>query len=266
MPNARPGHYALTAPGNVRLYSTDELLRMPVPTWLIDHILPAGGFIGLYGPSGCGKSFIALDMAFCVASGLRWHERETQQGWVVYISGEGMAGLGRRAQSWLTHHGLDVSDADIAWLPEAVPIYDGSEGLEALVGRIAEVGKAPSLVIIDTLARSFNGNENEQFDMGRFVTGVQHLQQLGAAVLAVHHTNSGEGRERGSTAFRAATDTMIAVRPGHPGARVTQDAFTMLCSKQKEAEPFQTAIGRRLTTAAGSCVITLEWTEQEGLE
>lgn len=243
---------------------------MPVPTWLIDKVLPAGGFIGIYGPPGCGKSFLALDMAFCVASGLLWHERETQQGWVVYISGEGMAGLGRRAQSWLTHHGLSVDDADIAWLPEAVPIYDGSEGLEALVERIAEVGKAPSLVIIDTLARSFDGDENQQFDMGRFVAGVQHLQQLGAAVLAVHHTNSAEGRERGSTAFRAATDTMIAVLPGHAGTRMAGRAnkglLTMSCSKQKESEPFQPAAGRLVPTDAGSCVVSLKWMEPEGDE
>lgn len=236
---------------------------MPAPTWLIDRILPAGGFAGLYGPPGVGKSFVALDMAFAVASGLPWQGLDTEPGWVVYISGEGMAGLGRRALTWLTHHQLEAADADIAWLPEALPIYNGSEDLDRLIARIEEVEKAPKLVIIDTLARCFDGDENQQFDMGRFVAGVQQLQHMGACVVAVHHTNSNESRERGNTAFRAATDTMLQVMAGIPG-EVGRGGFTFVTSKQKEAEHYHRGVGRlHANLDTRSCVPVIQWLHEE---
>lgn len=250
--SSRPSSFALTTPGPLRLYSTDELLRLPPPTWLIQDTLPAGGLVALYGQPGCGKSFVAIDMALSVAAGGFWQGRPVAQGYVLYVSAEGGSGIGKRARAWLDVRGLQGRDAPVAWLLQALSVYGDSNDLELLMGRIHdEVERYPTLIIIDTLARCFDGNENEQEDMGRFIKGVDLLRtELGSAVLVVHHTRLDGERERGNTAFRGACDTMMALE--------RKGGMTLSCTKQKDAEEFK-PIALRLRTVPGtdSCAIGL---------
>lgn len=231
---SRPSGFSLTRPGRVRLYSTTELIAMPAPAWLIDPIMPAGGLVGIYGAPGTGKSFLAVDLALSVATGRTWHGAATQSGFVVYISAEGGTGIGKRARTWLDYHHVPARQANAAWLTEAIPVQADSDDIAHLFDRIQEVDQQPTLVIIDTLARCFEGDENQQEDMGRFIGGVDKLRHnLGAAVVVIHHTRLDGDRERGNTAFRGAADTMIAVkRPKKAGP------ITVECVKQKDAEEF----------------------------
>lgn len=253
MPSARPGQFALTTPGPLRLYSTSELLCLPPPAWLVKDVIPTGpqgSFTVLYGPSGAGKSFVALDLALSVASGIPWQGKTTEPGPVVYVSAEGTAGLGQRILAWLKGNGLDASDVNISWLMEALTVYSASEELDQLLRRFDELaessGEQPTMVIIDTLARCFEGDENATEDMSNFVKGVDRIRMdCGSAVVAIHHTNSGETRERGNNSLRAATDTMILVQPGAMGV-VEHNLFTVTCRKQKEAAPFTDGVGQLL--------------------
>jgi DNA-binding transcriptional ArsR family regulator len=126
--------------------------------------------------------------------------------------------------------------------------------VNVLIGRLAnEIQETPRLVVIDTLARCFEGSENETEDMGRFVAGVDQLRhEYGATVLVVHHTRLDGDRERGNTAFRGGTDTMIAVKRKGEKAPITLE-----CTKQKDAEAFP-ELTMRLKAVAGteSCVVT----------
>jgi hypothetical protein len=97
---------------------------------------------------------------------------------------------------------------------------------------VDEVQVHPRLVVIDTLARCFDGNENEQEDMGRFVAGADRFrQEFDAAVIVVHHTRLDGDRERGNTAFRGAADSMLSVQE-------RQGRLWLACNKQKDAEEF----------------------------
>ena len=234
---SRPSILALTRPGPLRLFHTTELLRLPPPRWLVQDILPAGGLVGLYGPPGDGKSFLAIDLALCVASGRTWHGHSVEQGFALYVSGEGGTGIGKRVQAWLSTNQVSANDVNIAWLTESMPISSTSEDMDVLFGRLnEEVEQSPSLVVIDTLARCFDGDENLQEDMGRFVAGVDRLRrEFHATVVVVHHTRLDAERERGSTAFRGAADTMLSVaRQGQKGP------IELVCNKQKDAEEFGT--------------------------
>jgi hypothetical protein len=97
-----------------------------------------------------------------------------------------------------------------------------------------EVERKPDFVVIDTLARCFDGDENKQEDMGRFIQGADRFRrQFDATVLIVHHTRLDGDRERGNTAFRGAADTMLKItRQGENGQIVLK------CDKQKDAEGF----------------------------
>ena len=231
---SRPSHFTLTSPGPLRLYSTSELLAMPPPHWLVDNIMPAGGLVGLYGQPGSKKSFIAIDLALCVATGIPWQGHEVEQNFVVYISAEGNAGIGKRVLAWLVNHEILENRPHIGWLIESIPVNADSEQMTQLIDRIAdEVQTKPGLIVIDTVARCFDGNENEQEDMGRFVAGIDWLRfEFQCTVLAVHHTNVAGIRERGNTAFRGAADTMLSVEG-------PDDLVTITCNKQKDAEEFE---------------------------
>lgn len=233
--SSRPSRFALTSPGAHRLYSTSELLRLPPPEWLIDGIIPKGGVVALYGPPGTYKTFVAMDMAMSVACGIPWQGHEAKKGFVAYIAAEGGTGISIRVAAWAKEHDMPESLIDVGWLTEAIPVYAESEDLADVMRRVSEeIERDPALIVIDTLARCFDGDENQQEDMGRFIGGVDRLRkEFGATVLVVHHTRLDGQRERGNTAFRGAADTMLAVGVGerHGDIRLT-------CSKQKDAEEF----------------------------
>ncbi|GAC1471513.1 MAG: hypothetical protein PVSMB7_23350 [Chloroflexota bacterium] len=235
--SSRPSHFQFTSPGRMRIYNTAELLTMPPPTWLVADTVPAGGVVGLYAPPNVGKTFLALDMALCVATGTPWHGRDVQPGFVLYVSAEGGMGIGKRVRAWLLEHGIDAKKVNMGWLVEAISVYGESDDLVKLFDRIEEeIEQTPVLIVIDTLARCFDGNENEQEDMGRFIKGVDELRsRFKCTVLILHHTRLDGERERGNTAFRGAADTMISLVPvGEPA----DHRFTMACSKQRDGEAF----------------------------
>lgn len=250
---SRPSSFTLSRPGPLRLFSTAELLTLPPPEWLVDTIIPEGGLVGLYGPPESTKSFLAIDLALCVATGRAWHGHPVQKGFVLYVASEGGPGISKRVRAWLQHYGLPAAKADVAWLVESLTIHKESDDVDVLMARLdTEVDRAPALIIVDTLARCLEGNENEQEDMGRFVAGLDRFRhEYGAALLVIHHARLDGERERGSTAFRAGVDTMIAV------TREGQDSpIEVTCSKQKDAEHFTPmTFLLEVVLETGSCVV-----------
>lgn len=236
---SQPEAFQFSAPGPLRLYSTAELLRLPPPTWLMADIIPAGGFVALYAPPETFKSFCAIDWTLHVATGLPWAGHEVEQGLPVYVSAEGGAGIGKRVRAWLRHHNVKANDAEVAWLIDSLPIYRGAEELDTLIARIQELDTPTSFIVIDTLARCFNGDENQQEDMGRFVGGIDQLRKTtGATVVVVHHTRLMGDRERGNTAFRGAADAMVELARASDRTTPPYDLVAK-CTKQKDDAHFE---------------------------
>lgn len=90
------------------------------------------------------------------------------------------------------------------------------------------------LIVVDTLARSFEGEENSASDMGAFVRACDRIRaETGATVLVVHHSGKDADKgARGSSALRAACDFEFkVVSPGKKVAKLT-------CTKAKDSDPF----------------------------
>lgn len=203
--------------------------------WLIDQIIPVDAFGVIYGPSGAYKSFCAMDMSACIASAMNWHGNDVDEpGHVLYIGAEGASGLHLRKKAWEIRHQKPLSN--LAILGMAVTI--NSEDHNALIGLcdelVQEIDQPIRLIVIDTLARSFQGEENSATDMGDFVNACDHIREVtGATILVVHHSGKdAEKGARGSSALRAACDFEFKVTS--PGKKLTR----LSCTKAKDSDPF----------------------------
>ena len=103
----RPGAGAIQ--GRFRLLRVEQVLAMPLPTWLVEGIVPSDSIGQIYGRSGHFKSFVTLDLALSIATGLRWMDHIVEAGPTVYVAGEGARGLIGRIHAWKDYHDLTRS-------------------------------------------------------------------------------------------------------------------------------------------------------------
>jgi hypothetical protein len=196
-----------------RVLVGDAIANLPKPEPLIEDVLDLNSLGLLFGRSGSGKSFVALDWALCVATSTWWKGHRIQPGPVLYVAGEGAAGLGARYEAWQRFHDVQVS-APITWVTGSVDLLD-RRWVDALVTVAAEV--APVLVVIDTLSRCMaGGDENSPKDMTRVISALDAIRDAtGACITPVHHTGKDlTAGARGHSALRGALDTEIRVEGG----------------------------------------------------
>lgn len=235
-----------------RFLTVDELAQQPPPTWLLDGLIPRGALACMYGPSGSGKTFAALDWGLCAATGAPWLDHQVDRaGAVVYIAAEGSAGLTQRVQAWQSKRGYGHVD-NFFVLPDAVNLLDPKAPGELLADMgldLPDNAQRPSIIIVDTLARCMvGGDENSARDMGLFIAHADRLRkETGATVLIIHHTGKNGNGERGSSALRAACDTMIEID-------ASDGLISLSCDKQKDAAPFDTFY-LNLNPIEDSCVL-----------
>lgn len=215
------------------LLTSDTLDTVPEPVPLIgSEILFIDTLNWLIGKPGHGKSFVALDLAGCVATGIRWHGHHVQQGRVLYIAAEGVRGVKQRVRAWEHKHGTKMAGVD--FLPFPVQSTNGGHW-DALVGLAAEVGY--TMIVVDTQARVTVGvEENSNKEMGTFVHQAERLRTAsGACTLLVHHTGAGSERGRGATTLDGALTTiMLCEKDG--------GLIKLKCQKNKDApewDPFE---------------------------
>jgi len=130
---------------------------------------------------------------------------------VVYIAGEGAAGLKVRYDALRKRHGLPHI-TNLYFLQRQLNLRSKIDDLARLVKEIKANNINPALIVIDTLARAFaGGNENASEDMGAFIAMIGLLQQAtGAAVLLVHHSGKDEARgQRGHSSLLGAVDAEL---------------------------------------------------------
>lgn len=217
-------------------YNSDEAIQLIAnQRWLIDQVMPVDGFGVLYGPSGAYKSFLAMDMSASIAAGMNWHGNDVDEpGHVLYIGAEGAAGLHLRKKAWEIRNQRELTNLGVL----GMSVIINSEEHDALIGlclELAEELEQPiKLIVIDTLARSFTGEENSATDMGDFVNACDHIREVtGATILVVHHSGKdAEKGARGSSALRAACDFEFKVTS--PGKKLTR----ISCTKAKDSDPF----------------------------
>lgn len=181
---------------------------------LVKGLLDQGALSVLYGESNAGKTFVAMDIAYHVATGLAWAERRTAHLGVLYVAAEGGHGVRRRAKALAYRYGDSASRAAKFqfWLA-GVNLLRPDADVARLTAEVRALGDV-GLIVVDTLSRALaGGDENASTDMGALVKNVDRLRHsTGAHVMLVHHSGKDRARgARGHSLLRAATDTEIEV-------------------------------------------------------
>lgn len=199
------------APGSLLVSASDILATARAPEYVIHGVLERNTLAALIGPWSGGKSVTITDWANRTTHGLPVHGRQTTQGPVAIIAGEGHGGIGRRLAAWQAHHKHPISPL-LSYTRRAVSIREPASvhGLHDAIARTADQQGAPVLIVVDTLSRNFGpGDENSNSDMASFVEAVDRWlrEPFGAAVLILHHPGHlDKTRGRGASALPGAVD------------------------------------------------------------
>ena len=220
LPKAAPG--SDEKPGLPRLeimaaadFGDDE---PPPRRWHVHRLIPAGEITLLTGDGGNGKSLLALQLAFATATGGDWIATIPEPGRVLFLSAEDDRDeLHRRLYNIARRKGRRLSDAadlDVLTLAgrDAVLALPGPKGdmlaptllFQALRAKIAET--RPALIVLDTLADLFGGDEIKRAHARQFIGLLRGFAvDFGATVVLLAHPSlagmsSGTGTS-GSTAW-----------------------------------------------------------------
>ena len=232
------------------------LTNPPAARWLLRGTIEQDSLTVIYGPSGQGKSFVALSMAASIATGSAWFDCKVSQGPVVYLAGEGYAGIGRRLRVWqLTNPDAHLENAPLFVSRRIVAMANSADALAEIDAAITEAGTGrPSVVFVDTLARAAVGlDENSAADMGLLMAACDEIRhKYDCCVVIIHHTGHDASRARGSTAIKGTLDAEIQItRDGQAGP------IEMKCTKAKESEGFAPYYFQLKSTDTG-------WNDEDG--
>lgn len=214
-----------------RSMSIDELLSLPAPVWAIKGLIPSSGLLILHGEPAAGKTFLMLDMCMAIARGDKWRGLKTKQMGVLYVAGEGVAGLGTRMRAYARAHGIRPGTR-FRVVPQAIDfpnsvdeLFDEIEKIEKEVGWVADV------IVLDTLARTAGGLDENSSQMSAYIEAADQLIKHGKLVAVLHHPGKDSARGmRGWSGLRGAVDVEIELTVSADGTR------TATWKKQKDGE------------------------------
>lgn len=212
-----------------------DILSEPLPGYSIRPLLARRAVHVLYGDSQSGKTFLTLDFAATITTGGKWQGQQVGQAPVLYVSAEGNCGLGKRLRALVSKYpGLPASPFRI--VRQAVDLINASEDLLVRSQDLAEDQGALGLIVLDTLAQTLGGRDENGPDMALYVSRATMLaERTGAPVLIVHHAGKNHERgARGHSALRGNVDAIYRVTVDDAGTR------TVVSEKSRDdaLEPF----------------------------
>ena len=249
------------------VYSLDELLELEIPKrqYLLSPWLQSQGLCMIYSTRGYGKTWIALEIAYTVASGgqfLSW-ESENPAG-VLYIDGDmALIELQERASQIDMRESKELKaplrfltrDAQECDFPD-LSTFDGQKQIETLINDEIK------LVVLDNLSTLFrSGKEYESDSWLPIQNWLLSLRSRGKSVLLIHHAGK-SGKQRGTSRREDILDTVITLK--RPTGYKNQDGACLEFYFEKnraifgdDVKPFEARLESK-TNKDG--IETLKWT------
>jgi AAA domain len=208
-----------------QVYTLDSLrtLAQTKVTFLVDGFVSPGEKMGLTGPPKTGKTWIALNLAWAVATGSdflsrpEWHVREARP--VVFVEEEG--DLVKFSQR-IARAFRDVEHAEFHLIPKSgFSLLDRAQ-VDWLIERVQE--RDAGLLVLDPWQRMIVGaDEDKAKETGPAWDEVHRitLECPTCAVVIIHHANKAGGLTlnaiRGSSRFAGEVDLSMIVKVDSPG-------------------------------------------------
>lgn len=171
----------------------------------LDFVWPGflSGTVGaLVAPGATGKSFWALQAAMAVACNTQGGDlvniRPERTGKAVYLAGEDPAQAIARRVHAIGKHLDPAARTAIAENLTIEPIMGKRLNVmdEKHLDRVLDYGKGSRLIVLDTLSRIHNLDENSNSGMAQLIATLEHVAaNTGASVLYLHHVNKGSTRD-----------------------------------------------------------------------
>lgn len=172
---------------------------------ILDFVWPgflAGTVGALVAPGATGKSFWALEAAMSIACSVAGGDLPVlapkHTGAVLYLAGEDPEpALIRRVHAIGKHLTADARAAIAEGLTLEPIMGLGFDVMNAKqFERLVERGQGQRLIVLDTLSRIHQLDENSNGDMSKLIARLERLAaSTGAAVLFLHHVSKGSARD-----------------------------------------------------------------------
>jgi len=222
----------------------------PPREWHVQGLIPAREITLLSGDGGTGKSLLALQLGVATATGTEWLGTFPSQGLVLFVSAEDdLEELHRRLANIVRAQGLELATLhSLEFLPlagrdavlAAPERRDGPLSETPLFKAIrAEVQeRRPNLLILDTLADLFGGDEIKRPHARQFISLLRGLAiEFRLTIVLLSHPSqsgmtSGAGTS-GSTAWSNSVRSRLYLeRPKASGADGSNDDVRILTTKK----------------------------------
>ncbi|PKW25410.1 AAA family ATPase [Phycicoccus duodecadis] len=190
----------------------DQLDTLPTADPLIDKVLNRHSYAILNGRDHSFKTFVALDWAFCLATGKPWQGRDVDPVPVLYIAGEGAYGLDQRKQAWEAAWKHKIPPQMFVTRSRALDLHAGGPALDELLQRITDGHYG--LVVVDTLRRVSGRADGNGSEMGIVVDNIDRLRRATdqGSILVLAHTAKDDKDSRGFSGIEDDADIVWHAR------------------------------------------------------
>jgi len=247
-------------------FSVDRLLKADLPPaeWIVEGLIPDKGMTLLDAKPGDFKSYLSIHLSLCVATGEPFLERKVKQGKVLYIDEENDIDLLRerfeKLRNAFSHvfeerrrkQGLEYKSKTQGkplqkiWIMSFKNVKMNSQGQKEIEKIMKELN--PSIVIVDSLVRVMEGDENSTRDAKAIFNTIKDLsRKYGCSFLFLHHTRKYDQKRknakltiddvRGSGDFVAAASSVLILN------RLKDDTFQLTQGKSRGTRKKSNDIG-----------------------
>lgn len=257
--------HLLEAPASIKWVdpATWEGTTPPKRRWVVDGIIPDGEVTLLTGAGGVGKTLLAQQLATAVSQGLPFLGRKTTQCKVMlFLCEDSEDELHLRQRDINNSMGLDMADispvmriASRKFMDNLLSVWTSSTSAmkrtatwQAL--RDDTLAFGAKLLVVDTIADTFGGNEIDRAHVRQFVQAClgKLAQEIGGATLTLGHPSKA-GQAVGGDGTSGST-----------GWRNTVRSHLYLTNPTKDnVGPFRRLESKKANYGAGGDVFMLRW-------
>lgn len=191
--------------------------QLPEPKWWIEELMTERSITMISAQPKAGKSAWAAHLTYAVATGSPFFGRDVPQGTVLYLAGERAGQTEDRLRALFD----DATPMNFAlFVPTMSSLglikFNREGDTKRLIEKVKAMNFNPTLIVIDTLSQFYEGSQNDDALMHKFMDGVRELcNAFDSCGLVIHHDTKlyvdASGKKSGGGSYRGSGDALASV-------------------------------------------------------